>query len=34
MLGYGSQEEMLEANLAKKQFTGYPAEYQKINELF
>src|SRR5467141_1804444 len=33
MLGYGSQEELLEANLAKSIYR-YPAEHQKINELF
>src|SRR6267378_4975375 len=33
MLGYGAQEELLEANLAKSIYR-YPAEHQKINELF
>jgi two-component system cell cycle sensor histidine kinase/response regulator CckA len=33
MLGYKSQEELLEANLAKSVYR-YPAEHQKINELF
>src|ERR1700676_1044241 len=33
MLGYGSQEELLEANLATSIYR-YPAEHQKINELF
>ena len=33
MLGYGSQEELLEANLAKSIYR-HPAEHQKINELF
>src|ERR1700730_7421679 len=33
MLGYGSQQELLEANLAISIYR-YPAEHQKINELF
>ena len=33
MLGYGSQEELLKANLATSIYR-YPAEHQKINELF
>src|SRR5712671_6332316 len=33
MLGYGSQEELLEANLAKSIYR-YPAEHQKISDLF
>src|SRR6202158_3182011 len=33
MLGYGSHEELLEANLATNIYR-YPAEHQKINELF
>src|SRR5258708_19953740 len=33
MLGYGSQEELLEANLAKSIYR-HPAEHQKISDLF